>query len=402
MTRAPDQTSAVILSGGGAYAAYEVGVLKALFTGECPSTGHSNLNPGVLTGTSGGAVNAATLASYPDADICSLAEFLVDVWVNLIGSEPDRCSGGAMRYRGDLLRLLDPGCVMRNPLGALAELAGDGAFFAQYLLERGFYFLTSAGSLENRALKLVDVSAFISSDPLRDLLPSIISPEGIRRSERKLRVVATNWATGQVRTFENRDMTDDDGFRIIQGSAAIPGIFQPEYIQGDPYVDGGVLVNTPLNCAIDAGATTLHVIYIDPEVENIPLRRAESTVEVFDRLLQITWAAKTNEDIDTARWINEGLDAVERAGRGGDLSDADLRAFVRVAGQVERRIRAGSPYSKLTIHRYHPHDDLGGGALGIVNFSRGRMRALIERGFQDALNHDCAASHCVLPRPGSS
>jgi len=398
LTRAIDHNQAVILSGGGAYAAYEVGVMKALFTGECPSNGYSFLNPGVLSGTSGGAINAAIIASYPDADICALARYLEDVWVHLVGEEPERCGGGALRFRGDLFRYLDPRCLARDPAGSAADLADDSAFFAQYLWRRGVNFLLSAGSLENRLLQLIDVNALVSSDPLRALLREVISLEGIRRSERKLRIVATNWETGTVRTFENSEMTGEQGIAIIEGSAAIPGIFDPSYIQGQPYVDGGVLTNTPLNCAIDAGATTLHVIYIDPDVENIPLQRLESTVNVFDRLLLITWAAKTNEDIDTARWINDGLDVVERAGRGGgDLSNEDLRAFVRVAGRIEEKMRAGVPYKKLTIHRYHPHDDLGGGALGLLNFSRGRMTALIERGFRDALEHDCAVSHCVLP-----
>jgi predicted acylesterase/phospholipase RssA len=397
LTHAVDHSQAVILSGGGAYAAYEVGVMKALFTGECPANEYRFLNPGVLSGTSGGAINAAIIASYPDADICALAHYLEEVWVHLVGGAPPRCEGGALRFRGDLLRYLDPRCVTRNPLRALSELADDGQFFARYLLERGSRFLLSAGDLETRALQLVDVGAFISSGPLRELIARVISLEGIRRSERKLRIVATNWATGQVRTFENSEMTGEQGISIIEGSAAIPGVFDPIYIQGHPYVDGGVLMNTPLNCAIDAGATTLHVIYIDPDIENIPLQRLQSTIEVFDRLLVITWASKTNEDIDTARWINDGLEVIERAGRGGDPSDADARAFIRVAGRIQQKMKAGTPYRKLTIHRYHPHDDLGGGALGLLDFSRGRLAALIERGFQDALNHDCRASHCVLP-----
>jgi predicted acylesterase/phospholipase RssA len=397
LTRAIDYNQAVILSGGGAYAAYEVGVMKALFTGECSSTGYTFLNPGVLTGTSGGAINVATLASHPDVDICTLARYLDYVWVDLVGSAPERCGGGAFRIRGDLLRFLDPRCLAQNPLRPLTDLAGDTAFLTRDLFRRGLYFLMSSGSLENRALQLIDVSAFISPEPMRDVLPRIISLEGIRRSPRKLRIETTDWSRGVVRTFENHEMTDELGFQIIQASAAIPGIFRPSQINGEPYVDGGVLTNTPLNCAIEAGATTLHVIYIDPDIENIPLSRMESTMDVFDRLLLINWASKTNEDIDTARWINEGLDVIERAERGGDLSDADARAFIRVAGQIERKMKAGTPYRKLTIHRYHPHDDLGGGALGLLDFSRGRMVALSERGFRDALEHDCKVSHCILP-----
>jgi predicted acylesterase/phospholipase RssA len=304
-----------------------------------------------------------------------------------------------MRYRGNLLRLVDLRCLRRNPLQTFGELAGDSVYLAQNLFQHTLQFLISSGSIENRALQFIDVGAFITSQPIVQQLPDLIPLEGVRHSDRQLRIVATNWATGEVRTFANGDMTDEQGFEIIRASASIPGIFSPSYIQGDPYVDGGVLMNTPLNCAIDAGATELHVIYMDPDVRNIPLYRLQSTIEVFDRLLVITSASKVNEDIDTARWINDGLDVVERAARGGggDLTNEKLRNFIRVAGQIEKRLRAGTPYQKLTIHRYHPHDDLGGGALGLLNFDRDRMAALVERGFADAVAHDCEASHCVLP-----
>jgi predicted acylesterase/phospholipase RssA len=397
MSRTANQSQAVILSGGGAYAAYEVGVMKALFTGESPATGHTLLNPGVLTGTSAGAVNASILASYPDADLCALVRFLEDVWVNRVGSNSERCGNGVMRFRGDPLRFFDPRCLADNPLRALNEFTKDGLFLTQNFFQHAVRFLISSGSIENRALQFIDVGAFVSSEPIRNMLPGVVSLEGIRHSERKLRIVATNWTKGEVRTFGNREMTDELGFLIIQASAAIPGIFLPNTIEGDLYVDGGVLMNTPLNCAIDAGANELHVIYLDPDVQNIPVRRLESTIEVFERIITITSATKVNEDIDTARWINAGLDVVERASRGGPLSDEDARAFIRVAGQIEKKIRAGTPYKKLTIHRYHPKDDLGGGALGLLNFDSDRIVGLIERGFNDALNHDCAESHCVLP-----
>ena len=49
---------AIILSGGGGYGAYEVGVLKALLTGKSPTTGFEPLVPDIMTGTSVGAYNA--------------------------------------------------------------------------------------------------------------------------------------------------------------------------------------------------------------------------------------------------------------------------------------------------------------------------------------------------------
>jgi Predicted esterase of the alpha-beta hydrolase superfamily len=402
LNRTIDQNAAVVLSGGGAYAAYEVGVMKALFTGECHATGYQFLNPGIMTGTSAGAVNAAFIASYPDIDICTLVRLLEDVWVNRISAGPERCGNGILRYRGDLLRFFDPRCFTDNPLRAVTDISRDSVFLAQSFYQHALRFLISPGNLENRALQFIDVGSFVTSEPVRTLLPTIISLEGIRRSERKLRIVATNWTTGVLRTFENREMTDDQGFLIIQASASIPGIFLPTSIAGDLYVDGGVLMNTPLNCAITAGANMLHVIYMDPDVQNIAFHHLESTIEVFDRVIIITSATKINEDVDHAREINEGLDVLERAARDSAISSEEVRAFIRAAGRIEERMKAGAPYKKLTIHRYHPHDDLGGGALGLLDFDRDRIASLIERGFEDAVNHDCATSHCVLPTSSTS
>ena len=371
--------------------------MKALFTGECHATGNNFLNPGILTGTSAGAINAAILVSYPDADICALIRFLEDIWLNRISGSPERCGNGVFRYRGDPLRFLDARCFTDNPFRVVNEMSQDLAFLTQNFYQHALRFLITSGSLENRALQLIDVGAFITSEPIRTLLPRLIILDGIRRSERKLRIEATNWTRGIVRTFENSEMTDDLGFSIIEASASLPGIFLPHPIEDDLYVDGGVLVNTPLNCAIDAGGTTLHVIYVDPDVQNIPLHRLESTIEVFDRIIAITWASKINEDVDNARQINEGLELIERAGHDGEMSNKDIRNFIRVAARIAKRDKEGLPYKKLTVHRYHPHDDLGGGALGLLNFDRDRIGSLIERGFTDTVNHDCVASHCLLP-----
>jgi predicted acylesterase/phospholipase RssA len=396
LNRAINHNAAVILSGGGAYAAYEVGVMKALFTGECHATGNEFLNPGVLTGTSAGAINVSFLASYPDIDICTLVRYLEDVWLNSISANPERCGNGVFRYRGDLLRFFDARCVTSNPLRTATDFSRDVVSLTQDLYQHALRFLITSGSFENRALQFIDVGAFITSEPIRTLLPRIISLDAVRRSERKLRIVTTNWSKGIVKTFENSEMTDDVGFAIVEASSALPGIFPPHNIRGDLYVDGGVLTNTPLNCAIETGATELHVIYMDPDVQNIPLHRLQSTIEVFDRVLIITWATKVNEDVDHAREINAGLDLIERAGQGFETKE-ELRNFIRVVSRIAERSRTGLPYKKLTIHRYHPHDDLGFGALGLLNFDRDRIASLIQRGFDDTVNHDCVASHCVLP-----
>jgi len=73
-----------------------------------------------------------------------------------------------------------------------------------------------------------------------------------------------------------------------------------------------------------------------------------------------------------------------------------MQALVKFGGRLEEI----SKYRMLTIHRYHPRDELGG-PLSLLDLRPERLEYLIERGFRDAVIHNCATSKCVLP-PGSN
>jgi predicted acylesterase/phospholipase RssA len=394
-----DETQAVILSGGGGYGAYEVGIMKALLGGEMAGAGYQRIEPGIFTGTSVGSFNATIMVSQPGISSGQTAEELERIWLNEVAGTSLRCGNGVFRFRGNLLRFLDPACYA-NPLGPFEQLGNDASFVAGSFFSRGINFLATQGSLANRLFQFVDLSALISVEPFLEMLKRTIRSDDIRHSDRKLRVVATNWETGEVKAFENNDVADKAfGPQMIMASAAIPGLFPPVKIGEQLYVDGGTVMNTPLKSALQAGATTMHVVYLDPDVGNIPIRRLMNSIDTFDRVFTIMLATKINEDIITASWINQGLRVMElaaHAGSAGDLSGADITAFVRVAAQIEARIQEGRPYRKLTIHRYHPKDDLGG-PLGMLDFSEESIVSLIARGYEDAVFHDCDQSQCIFP-----
>lgn len=399
MAFAVDEKQAVILSGGGGYGAYEVGIMKALLGGEMAGTGYRRIEPGIFTGTSVGSFNAAIMVSQPGVPSGQTAEDLERIWFDEIADNALRCGNGVYRFRGSVLRLIDPICY-HDPLGPFQQLGSDASFVGQSLFTRSLNALMTQGSFATRALQFVDLSALITVEPFRELVKKTISSRAIRESNRKLRVVATNWETGEVKTFENKDVADEEfGPQMIMASAAIPGLFPPVKIGTDVYVDGGTVMNTPLKCAIQAGATTMHVVYMDPDVGNIPVSRLMNSIDTFDRVFTIMLATKINEDIATSAWINQGLRAMElaaRAGSAADLGPGDITAFIRVAGQIEARLKEGRPYEKLTIHRYHPKDDLGG-PLGMLDFSQESISRLLARGYEDAVFHDCDQSKCIFP-----
>jgi NTE family protein len=398
VSRQPDEKMAVVLSGGGAYGAYEVGVLKALLGGEMKGAGYRPLDPQVYTGTSVGSFNATMMVSQPDVPGAAAVERLEQTWLDEVAEGGRECGNGVYRVRGNPLRYLDPDCFT-VPFEVAADLGDDATFLARSFFTRGLNFLTTRGNLVKRGVQFVDISAFISVEPFREMLGRTINPEAVRLSPRELRIVATNWETGEIKVFENQHVGEEFGRQMIMASAAIPGIFPPVRVGDYLYVDGGAVMNTPLKCAIKAGATTLFVIYLDPDVSNIPIQRLMNTLDTMDRVYTIMLATKINEDIDTAAWINEGLDVMQRvteAGSAAGLSGAEITSFIRVAAQIAERVREGRHYRKLTIHRFHPHDDLGG-PLGLLDFSREAVTRLINRGFEDAVYHDCYESHCIFP-----
>lgn len=386
----------VVFSGGGAYAAYEVGVVQALVRGLSPATGLERVTPRVYSGTSAGALNAAVMASTIHAGARRSAEYLETVWLDGVASRRDGCDNGIYRFLADPVRLLAPQCADERRRHLLQEMADDATALTAEALVRTGAFLTATTPLQLRALASLDLSALISVEPLDRLIRANVPFRRLARHDAELRVTATNWTTGVLKVFGNSELAGGDGADAILASAAIPGVFPPVRIGPHLYVDGGVLMNTPLKPAIGAGAQTLHLIYLDPDVDKIPLARLRNTIDAIERVRSIQNASVLNLDIETAAQVNRGLAAT----RGDvDVSLSGSRAassLVRFIGQVGRRPGAALKYKPLTIHRYRPTDDLGE-AVGVLDVRRQVIRRLIERGFRDAIAHDCAACGCISP-----
>jgi predicted acylesterase/phospholipase RssA len=382
-SRRPRQ--ALILSGGGANGAYEVGILKALFSGRCKRI--PPVDPEFFFGTSVGSFNASFLVSQWGEFGTAAVSNLERAWLEVLAGDTGR--NGVYRFRGDPGYFLDPVTYMPNPLRPMLELARDGAYLAWDGIQRAVNFVSTDDSLRERVANLFDFSAFVSTEP--------INFAALRSEEtRKLAIFATNWATGNLRTFENYSMTEQLGPLAIRASSAVPGIFPEVWVGAEPYVDGGILMNTPLTPALDAGADILHVVYLDPDIAAIPLGALNSTVAANYRLQAISWAALVNRDIDRVARIDRGLEAFARVQRGEPLASAEMESLAKGAILVLGGKHL-STYRPITVHRYHPCEDLSGGVLGLLNLSREHIESLIDKGFTDATLHDCEKENCVLP-----
>ncbi|HVT60577.1 MAG TPA: patatin-like phospholipase family protein [Thermoanaerobaculia bacterium] len=375
--------AAVVLSGGGASGAYEVGALKALFT-----AGERPLEPAIFTGTSIGSFNASFLVSQWDANGRAAIANLEKVWLDRMANRFGLAVASAFRLRGNPLDLLTPAAYAPDPLRPFTRMAGDFTFLFFEALRRASSFAIGTGDFFQRASSLLDVSVLLGTEPYREIIAEI-DFASIRNSSRRLRVAATNYQSGELVVFENEDMTDERGPLAVLASSSIPGVLPAVMIGAEPHVDGGVVLNTPLNLAIKAGAQELHVIYLDPAVREIPTATLQSTIDSSYRQQVIGWAKVMNENIAAARRINATVRALEQ-----------LRGDPKVSGAVDidwlaKQLQA-KQLKQVIIHRYHPHDDLAGGAVGLLNFDRRHISHLIERGFRDTKQHDCDESECVL------
>jgi len=371
-----NSTQAVVLSGGGAYGAYEVGVLKALVE-------RGWAGPQVVTGVSAGAFNAALLASAYDVDLPRAVEHIEDIWLN-------RIPGRVFHVRADPRPLL--GFQIRDYLASATRWVSDVQSLSTDFLRR-LLALAPFGPFDERLLQLVDLSSFISMAPLERLMGEIIQPEKLRRSTMKLSIIATNWSTGKAEVFTNESMSDEDAVSILLASAAIPGFFPPRKVGETTYVDGGLVMNTPLRPAIDDGADEIHIVYLDPDIAMMPLQKFQNTFDTLDRVLAVNLAFHINADIETARQMNRAIDLFAHSSSG--IQETKMSDLAKLAARWDR-MKSERPPRKLTIHRYHPQRDLGG-LLGILRFEKSAIEELMEKGYQDTIRHDCEANDCERP-----
>jgi predicted acylesterase/phospholipase RssA len=369
--------------------------MMALCEGKCPATSGVPLDAGVFTGTSVGNFNAAILAMNIDGALAS-AKRLRDIWTNDIADNADGCGNGVYRIRGGLDGYLDPRSP-GTPVEQLRRVFGDAGVLGKFAMRSAGKLFAGHGQLLTRLSHMVDITPFMDVSPFDDLIRTRVYPRVLCASPRRLTVTATNWTTGTARTFDFCSSTDEQTWDAIRASAAIPGLFPPVTIDGHLFIDGGVVMNTPIKPAIDSNASELHVVSLNPSVPDLSAAYEGDTLDVLGHVFASMVASNIDEDVESARWINEGIEIVENAGHSQHADSADGKRFTRAAAKIARKLKAdGTLLRKLTIHRYFPTKPLGS-IRGLLNFQRSVIDSMIAQGYGDAVKHDCKASGCLIP-----
>ncbi|MCB9264532.1 MAG: patatin-like phospholipase family protein [Lewinellaceae bacterium] len=324
---------ALILQGGGALGAYEVGVIERLME-------HPGFQPEVITGVSIGAINAAALAGAPQSPMSNLKA----MWEEFTVDAP----------------LLVP-----EMLAPYMSVFGNQGFYRMRTDLAVMPFWTS----------------FYDTSPLRAVLEKYIDFEALNKSKVKVAVTAANVRTGKVDVFDNHSSRKLLPEHLLASGSLPPG-FPMTRVGEEWYWDGGLFDNTPLLPAIER-------LDSDPEVQKrlfvVKLFPGEGPLpqnmnEVFDRILEIVFAGKMSQDVKTAERVNEYIGLVHRIDELlAGAEDPDAAAEIRDLPGYKRLQQYKALQQIVCIENKDPEI-----VTGPFDFSRKRIEQRMEAGYRDA------------------
>lgn len=236
VTDSANSALALVMSGGGARAAYQVGLLQSL------ARHHPRVSLPIVTGVSAGAINAAFLASHTESFADTVAA-LVAIWESLSTDNVFRVGTSTL---------------VKNVLRVGFKLASGGIVRAP------------------RTHALVDTT------PLHSILERVLGAndgrlpgidENLRRGKlRAIAITASSYTTGQTITWvQGRDIelwerahrksvSTTLSVDHVMASAALPLFFPAIEIDGRWFGDGGVRLTAPLSPAVHLGADKIIAI----------------------------------------------------------------------------------------------------------------------------------------------
>lgn len=318
--------TALVLSGGGARAAYQVGVLRALVQIRRAARGpRARLdNPfGIIVGTSAGAINAAALAAHADR-FEGAVEVLAKVWQSFAAEQV---------YRADSLGVIRSG--------------------AQWLT------MLSVGWLIAR-WRRARPRSLLDNSPLAELLQRLVPLDRVPMllAERHLHawaVTASSYTTGEHVTFydsakpvvpwqrsQRLAVAQRIGHEHLLASSAIPFVFPSVSLQPGGqagwFGDGSMRQTAPLSPAIHLGAQRLVIIGAgrmqEPAGRVVAAGGYPNLAQIAGHAMSSIFLDALAVDVERMRRINRTLALLPESA----LADSELRPLEALVISPSQRI----------------------------------------------------------------
>lgn len=360
----------LILTGGGARAAYQVGVLK-MIAESMPRRAHSPFP--IICGTSAGALNAAALAANAK-NFRKGVQYLVNTWKGFHANHI---------YRTDVI----------------------GVFNNSMLWLAGMLF-SAIGINRLHQVSLLDNS------PLVELLEDMVPYEKIQENIdagllHALSITSSGYGSGQSVTFyqgvkqlmpwrrTGRVGTPTQiEIKHLLASAALPFIFPATLINREYFGDGSMRQIAPISPALHLGAT--RVLIIGVTVNGYAEQPGRSDINQYPTLAQIAGHALNSifldsmeVDLERLKKINDLVAIMpEEMRERANLRHVDVLVVSpsQPLEKIAERYAAEMPWTIRLLLRLigaRPHS---GGILISYLLSESKFtRALIDLGYQDAL-----------------
>ncbi len=359
--------TALILTGGGARAAYQVGVLLAIAR-LSPRRRHNPFP--ILCGTSAGAINAAGIACLAD-NFGKAVGILANIWRNMQAADI---------YRADAL-----------------GIAGTGARWLS-ALAFGWLFAKPPRSL-------------LDNSPLRELLSRNLDFAGIDRAIASgalhaLSISASGYESGENISFFQAHPTAQPWNRVqrlgiratigvdhLLASSAIPFIFPAKRIHREYFGDGSMRQLAPISPAIHLGAERVLIIGAGRANEHQARRNCESypsLAQIAGHTLSSIFLDGLAVDIERMQGINRMLADTEAQ---DGLARKDLRPIQTLVIAPSQRLDKlaaehadALPWAvKLLLTGLGAMNRRGGALTSYLLFEKRFTRALIDLGYADTM-----------------
>jgi len=256
----------LVLQGGGALGAYQVGVYQALH--------EAGVEPDWVIGTSIGAINAGIIAgSKPGDRLDRLTEFWRRVehghfFESVLPTELSTWWRNWATIWGGLPAFFDP-----NPRAFLGPHATLGA----------------------------EAAGYYSVDPMRQTLADLIDFDQVNGGPVRLTVGASRVTSSEMVYFDSRDMPLD--LRHVMASGALPPAFPAVRIDGELYWDGGILSNTPVEVVFDDNPRRDSMVYA-VHIWNPHGAEPETIWEVMNRQKDVQYSSRAASHIKRQRQLH--------------------------------------------------------------------------------------------------